>query len=280
MKRAVKTIERPVLLHPTDFSPESAPALAHAVRIALRSKHQLVLLHVAAGGREPPKRSGLKYVVDLLERWKYLPAHSEPEALERLLDFKVVFVSVPADHVRTGIVDYLDEHPCDLAVIATVEHKGLSHWLERSTAARALRKANTMMLFLRQGRKGFVDVATGDMQMKTILAPIDGRLDVGPALLRIEELISEISPQPHIQWLHVGATAPRLVLPEGLAPRQILTREGDVATTILDVAQRIRADLIAMPTAGRQGMLAALRGSVTAKILEDARWPVLSTPVH
>ena len=137
-----------------------------------------------------------------------------------------------------------------------------------------------MMLFLRQGRKGFVDVATGDMQMKTILAPIDGRLDVGPALLRIEELISEISPQPHIQWLHVGATAPRLVLPEGLAPRQILTREGDVATTILDVAQRIRADLIAMPTAGRQGLLAALRGSVTAKILEDARWPVLSTPVH
>ena len=279
-KRAVNSIERPVLLHPTDFSEENASALAHAVRIALRSKHQLVLLHVAAGGREPPKRSGLKYVVDVLERWKYLPVHAEPEALERLLDFKVTFVSVPADHVRAGILDYLGEHPCDLAVIATVQRKGLSHWLERSTASRALRKAQTMMLFMRQGKKGLVDVASGEMRLQNVLVPIDGRLDVGPALLRIEELARELSPQARIHWLHVGEQAPKLALPEGLAPRQILTRQGDVATAILEVAQRVSADLIAMPTAGRQGLLAALRGSVTAKILEDARWPVLSTPVN
>jgi len=35
-------------------------------------------------------------------------------------------------------------------------------------------------------------------------------------------------------------------------------------------------DLIAMPTGGRHGLLGALRGSVTAPILDDAHWPLLA----
>ena len=33
-----------------------------------------------------------------------------------------------------------------------------------------------------------------------------------------------------------------------------------------------------MPTAGKRGLLAAFRNSVSARILDDARWPVLSVP--
>jgi nucleotide-binding universal stress UspA family protein len=57
-------------------------------------------------------------------------------------------------------------------------------------------------------------------------------------------------------------------------------REGPTAPTILDYAASWSADLIAVPTAPRNGILAALRGSVSSQILDDARWPVLSLPAH
>jgi nucleotide-binding universal stress UspA family protein len=40
-----------------------------------------------------------------------------------------------------------------------------------------------------------------------------------------------------------------------------------------------RWPVIAMPTGGRHGLLGALRGSVTARILDDARWPLLAVPL-
>jgi len=61
--------------------------------------------------------------------------------------------------------------------------------------------------------------------------------------------------------------------------REILYRDGPVAQTILETARRESAEMIAMPTAKKSGVIAALRGSVTAEILDDGRWPVLSVPV-
>ena len=54
--------------------------------------------------------------------------------------------------------------------------------------------------------------------------------------------------------------------------------QGPVDEAILEAARRFRADLIVMPTAGKRGLLAAFRNSVSARVLDDARWPVLSVP--
>jgi hypothetical protein len=35
-----------------------------------------------------------------------------------------------------------------------------------------------------------------------------------------------------------------------------------------------------MPTAGRHGLIGALRGSTTARVLEDGRWPLVATPME
>jgi nucleotide-binding universal stress UspA family protein len=52
-----------------------------------------------------------------------------------------------------------------------------------------------------------------------------------------------------------------------------------VVDTILAVADEMKADVIAMPTAGRHGLLDAARGSTTARILDDGAWPLLAVPV-
>ncbi len=55
-----------------------------------------------------------------------------------------------------------------------------------------------------------------------------------------------------------------------------LVREGGVAETILEVADTMQADLIAMSTHGRSGPSRWLMGSITDRILRHSPIPVLA----
>jgi nucleotide-binding universal stress UspA family protein len=55
--------------------------------------------------------------------------------------------------------------------------------------------------------------------------------------------------------------------------------EGDPDTTILNVAQEIRADMIVMGTHGRRGPKRVLMGSVAEQVVRGATCPVLTVRV-
>jgi nucleotide-binding universal stress UspA family protein len=52
-----------------------------------------------------------------------------------------------------------------------------------------------------------------------------------------------------------------------------------VVDTIIALAEEQNADLIVMATAGHNGILDALRGSVTEQVLRRAPFPLLAVPV-
>lgn len=52
-------------------------------------------------------------------------------------------------------------------------------------------------------------------------------------------------------------------------------QEGNPAQTILEVAERCCPDLIAMSTHGRGGIQRFLMGSVTTRVLQHAKVPLL-----
>ncbi len=54
-----------------------------------------------------------------------------------------------------------------------------------------------------------------------------------------------------------------------------LLREGPVAETILDAAEVMQADIIAMSTHGRTGMLRLLLGSVAEQVVHQSKIPVM-----
>ncbi len=267
------------LVHPTDFEPDGGLAFAHAVRLALRAKQTLRLFNIAVDG-EAPYGAPIKRVVDLLMRWNELPPRSTVEALERDLGFRVVSARVPASNPRAGIVDYIDNHPCEIAVIATRDHRGLSRWLERSVAERVLRLATTMVLILRQRSRAFVKPATGELELKRVLVPVDGVFDPTPALKHLETWLDKLGATPEIRLLHVGSEPPEIQPGADGRAYEMTLREGPTAPTILDFAASWSTDLIAVPTAPRNGIIATLRGSVSSAILDDARWPVLSLPAQ
>ena len=202
---ALSTAARATILHPTDFSPEAGAALAHALAIALASKSQLSLLQV----REDEQAffsptQGLRQVRDLLVRWGRLGVNAPYDHWESELDLSVSNMSIAARNARAGILEYLDDRPADLLVLATSAHKAQSRWLDVSTPRSVLRQARIMSLFLRDGGRGFVDRDTGALRLKKVLMPIDGAVKFIHALRRVERMRRLASSDAVIQLFHVG----------------------------------------------------------------------------
>ena len=57
-----------------------------------------------------------------------------------------------------------------------------------------------------------------------------------------------------------------------------MQRDGEPVEEIAAAAERVRADLIVMPTEGRHGVFDALRGSTTERVLRRSRCPLLAVP--
>jgi nucleotide-binding universal stress UspA family protein len=89
--------------------------------------------------------------------------------------------------------------------------------------------------------------------------PTSAQMNVihGGARAEVEEKMKEFRSN---QWGH-------------LAVKRVL-REGDPATTIVEYAAEERVDLIMMPTHGYGPFRRLLLGSITAKVLHDAKCPV------
>ncbi len=54
-----------------------------------------------------------------------------------------------------------------------------------------------------------------------------------------------------------------------------LIRDGAVAETIMEAAETLQADLIAMSTHGRTGVMRLLLGSVTERVVQHSKIPVI-----
>ena len=81
--------------------------------------------------------------------------------------------------------------------------------------------------------------------------------------------------------LHVGHTIPPFPaeLSEGTPLPPVILRSGNVVDAIVNAAIEFDIDLIGMPTAGHHGVLDALRGSTTERVIRHAPCPVLAVPV-
>ena len=85
-----------------------------------------------------------------------------------------------------------------------------------------------------------------------------------------------------IDILYVGdGRPPEVTRPEGDAwTYRRLQRSGDPVEEIVAAANELESDLVVMATAGREGVLDVLRGSVTQQVLRAAPCPLLAVPVN
>jgi len=255
--------------------------MAHAVAMALASKSILRLLLVRVDNESfYSPTQGLRQVRDLLVGWGLLGPDAAYDRWEKELDLQVSSVSIAARNARAGILEYLEDAFCNLVVLANYPNKALTRWTDASVHTSLLRQGQMMSLFLREGRRGFIDPKSGAIGLKRILMPIAAGVDSVSAIRRIQAMLALIGNHAEIKLMHVGKRPPALVDENGVTlDMPILLRDGAVVEAILAAADELKVEAIAMPTAGRHGLLDAVRGSASARVLEDARWPLLAVPV-
>ncbi len=264
------------VLHPTDLTPASEVAFVHALKIALAGQTKLHILHAGEQGASTDW-GAFPSVRTTLANWQMLKPGTPREEVDKRAGIKVAKTELGGDPVA-GMAAFLNAHFCDFMVLATHGREGLSRWLHGSVAEPMVRSGDMRALLIPEGAKGFVDSGNGSLSLKRILIPVDRAPRPEAASTAATELAKLLDVEPEVHLLHVGDrdSAPVVHnLPGGLS-----LRSGDVVEGILAAAKELEVDLIAMTTAGHQGLLDSLRGSTTERVVRRAPCPVLVVPVQ
>jgi nucleotide-binding universal stress UspA family protein len=262
---------------PTDFSPTSELAFAHALVIALLRQTRLVILHAHSDDADWTRFPGVRSTI---ERWGLLAPGSPRSAVFDEFSMRVEKIAARGDPARETL-DFIHESQPDLVVLGTHGRKGLARWLQPSVAQKIARKSRSMALFVPAEGRPFVDPENGRLTMRRILVPVDRVPNASEAVLRATRVAETFGDERvEIQLLHVnGSNFPPVEKPAGdrWSFREEI-RSGDVVETILSEARQ--ADLIVMATDGRDGVLDVFRGSFTERVVPEAPCPVLAVPAY
>ncbi len=269
------------IFYPSDFRGGDDAAFEHAVKIALSTGGLLDLLHVD-GPEDEFDWSLFPSVRVVLERWGVLPPGSMPEDVQSA-GLEVRKVHRRAEGITAAIQGHIAAENPDLVVLATHQRTGVGRWLHRALAEPVARNAQAPTLFVPRRVQGFVKPDSGEVRLQTVLIPIDqvphpqAAVDTAVRLLRTLECRDT-----HFILLHVGPaeTVPRVEVPsEAGWTSEVETWEGPVVDHILASAEANDADLIVMAKRGQVGILDALRGSTTERVVRETHCPVMVVPV-
>lgn len=258
------------IVHTTDFTGPSQTAFIHALKLALAAGAELDLIHVSPKSGEPDW-SEFPGVRQTLHRWG---VHENGLRIGKI-------VAVDTDPARAAL-EHVSGRPTELVVLATHQRRGMDRWLHKATAEPIARESGTITLFLPRKGAGFVSPDTGGVSLQRVLVPVDHSPAPQAAAEAVEALVTGLGgPGGTVRMLHIGEEheMPQVRVPDrGPWRWEASARPGNPVDEIVAAATEWAADLIVMTTQGHTGVLDALRGSTTERILRRAACPVLAVP--
>lgn len=271
-----------IILHPTDFSPASDLALAHALRLAITNKAELRIFHVAEDASDDAWER-FPSVRRILSGWGMIDENADRSAVTAL-GIQVEKVLIRGSSVADAIEEYCIRNDVGMIILSTEGRDGISAWIKPSLSERIANQVAPMMipvLFVPENCKGCVSLDSGEVSMEQVLIPVDHEPSSEDALESgLRALNAYGSSKSRLTLLHVGKafTFPDVSIPKETWQIERVVREGNPAAEILAVAEERNANLIIMVTAGTHGWLDAIRGSTTDQVVREAKCPVLAMP--
>ena len=248
-----------LIAHATDLTGDDTSAFVHASALAATSASRLVTVH----GNAPENAAAtLPDAAELATRWG------------RAIDYERRCHEC-CDDVADTVIDALRELRPELVVLGTHGRHGLAALVRGSVSEIITRNLAVPALVVPNLGRGFVDPATGAIDLRRIVIPAGTAADALRGLNAARRLLALGGRTDAVlELVHVGAPDPAL---EQLGV--MVTRvEGRLEDAILDVARTRDACLIVMPTSGHDGFGDVLLGSHTERVIRDAACPVLSVP--
>ena len=296
------------LLVPLDGSQLAEAALPAAVQLAEMLEAEVTLLHVIE--RDAPEAvHGERHLTDPAEANAYLQETAH-RAFPPGVNVTTHIHASGVDDVARSITEHVDELGApDLIVLSTHGSGGLQEMLFGSIAQRVVAKGDTPVLLI-QPR---ADNSARPFGCTQILVPLDGNPDHEEGICIAAEIAAACGGEvyllqvvPTVETLSgdraatarllPGATSALLnimqaeaesylrgqckVLAESGQPVRGEIRRGDPVKAIVEVAERIGADLIVLSTHGRSRMDAFWSGSVTPRLATALDVPMLLVPVE
>ena len=279
------------ILVATDYSSASERALETAAALATRFRSELSVVHV---------------IEDSAYAFPFPVLRGVREAAQAQLDNTVAGLRArllrAAGVLREGVAWYeicacVTDLAADVVVIGSQGRRGLPRFVIGSVAERVVSRSPAPVMTIHPS--DHIAILEGGMdRFRHILAPVDfseatrngvdlavdlaREFEASLTLLHVHEwpaFASEI-PDDVTEQARAGA---RRQLDERLAQvrtrlpnAEAIMREGVPWRVILDVANEIRADLMALSTHGRHGLQRILVGSVAEKIVRMAPIPLLT----
>lgn len=279
------------LLIPLDGSALAERALPYAVHLADAMSARVLLLHAA---------SDLHMVTHLQEE---LDVSVRLDRLVEPLRQRGLDASSRILHEPTveAIVAVARAEAADSIVMSTHGRSGIGRWLYGSVADEVIRTSTVPVLLVSPA----CDRQWAAARPLRILVPLDGSLLSETALdpardlatgLGAELFLVRAIQEPMQDAYRFDAAGVPVRLPAGelelqearqylewvrdghrlsFADADIFTDTGEASRVILDAAARGQADLIVMATHGRTGLERLTMGSVTTRVLQRARVPLL-----
>lgn len=296
------------ILHPTDFSPCSKGAFAHAVRMARRHDATLHLLNVAPSLGEDPVRSAYELGAGETSIYKEVEDKAQVLMGQLIDEAGAQDMAITTAHDRgiapaPVVMEYADDHDVDLIVMGTHGRRGVQRFMLGSVTEEVVREASCSVMTVRSEGETVPAPPTIDR----LLVPVDlseftvplfrAALNMAGTYSASIDLLHVVEPLPFPVPL-IGAITIHDLVPDPTErstdqlnrlatsithPEVDVTthvEEGHAAKTVVAQADALDADLIMIASHGLSGFEHFLLGSVTSRVVRRAKCPVFVARVE
>jgi len=267
---------------PLDGSPLAEVALPYAEEVAGKMGSEIVLLTVLSSEEPEEYQSHYKYSSEIVETTRrQVEKYLEDTENKTIKVGTATRVGNPAE----GILDYVNKGQMSLIVMATHGRSGVGRWAVGSVADKVVRATTRQPLLLIRARGAHPEVRAKRI-LKKALIPLDGSAESESVILYLSEVAQRL--QMELTLLRVisknnGSFAGvddylrgwcRRFEEEGITAGYEV-RVGSPAEQIIDLADELASDMVAMATHGQTAVNLWSLGSVAQKVLLGGNTPLL-----
>jgi nucleotide-binding universal stress UspA family protein len=278
------------VLFATDFSFASDKAASYAKALAINFRSSVEIVHVS----DPPRvTSYVESILGAPARERERAMNESAEKLRR--DFAAAGIdartSLPEGHrAHVAVLKLAKEHETELIVAGTHSRWGLERLVIGSTAEELIRNAACPVLTVGPHAK---DPGDGPLVFRTIVYATDFSAEAAKAAVYALSFAQDSG--AHLYFCYVAASeatpedrkaldapfkaALRKMIPESSyewCTPEIVVERGDAAEGILELADRVHADLIVLGARNASFWLTHIEHGLTPDLLAEAKCPVMT----
>ncbi len=274
------------IAHATDLHPDGGIAFRHGVAMARDGAARLCSMHANPVTDNPTAK--MHDAQELLKSWHGTDA---PE-----IDFYKM-VHTCCDDPVDALLDAMRQIEPDLLIVGKHQVKGFFRFLRESVSESLALNTRVPTLFVPIGKRGFVDEASGRVQLDRLLLPVKDDQSFQRSFEMVNKLLQTLGREDvEIVLLHVADDSVpakdaevdgkilldkmvNSVTEDGLRWRCV-QRQGDLADEIVDSVEEFDIDMVVMATQGHDSLGDVLGGSRTERVVRRGSCPLLSVPLE